>query len=221
VRRECEASLRRLRTDRIDLYQIHWPNDEERLQEGWEEIGRLIQEGKVRYGGVSNFDIAQLERVERVRSVSSLQSRYSMIHREIEDGAIGYCSARGIGVLAYSPMASGLLSGQFDRSRLTAGDWRLSASEFQQPNLSTTLQLVDGLRGVADRLGKTVSQLAIAWVLRRPEVTSAIVGVRRLSQMQETARGAGWTIAPEIADEVERLLSIHRKMIPPEAARFR
>ena len=218
---ECEASLRRLHTDRIDLYQIHWPNDERHLEEGWEAIERLMSACKVRYAGVSNFQVRHLDRVQPIRPVSSLQPPYSMIHREIETELLAYCQKRSIGVLAYSPMASGLLTGRFDRSKLVAEDWRSKSEDFNGEALRANLAFVDALRPIADKYARTVSQLSIAWVLRRPEVTSAIVGARSPSQIEETVGGSGWSIAPEDLAEIDRLLAIRAETIPPKSVKFK
>lgn len=221
VRRECEASLRRLRTDHIDLYQIHWPNDDAHIEEGWTEVGRLIDEGKVRYGGVSNFDAVQLGRAGRIRPVASLQPPYSMLRRQAEDDLLPYCAQQGIGVVAYSPMQSGLLTGSFDRTKLAADDWRARDPEFQEPALSATLTLVQGLREIASARGRSVGQLAIAWVLRRPEVTSAIVGARRPSQIEQTAGAADWQLSEDEIAAVERLLEERNRRVGSGQTRFR
>lgn len=206
IRRECEASLRRLNTDRIDLYQIHWPDDDEHIEEGWEEIGRLIKEGKVRYGGVSNFLTSHMERAQAIHPIASLQPPYSMLRREVEGDVFDFCREHQVGVVAYSPMQSGLLTGKFDRSRLAPDDWRQKTAEFNEPNLSINLWFVDQLRPISDGYGKTVAQLAIAWVLREAVVTSAIVGARNPTQIEETVGGAGWEISPEDLATIESLL---------------
>ncbi|MBI5533641.1 MAG: aldo/keto reductase [Deltaproteobacteria bacterium] len=221
VVRECEESLRRLRTDRIDLYQVHWPNDDPRIEEGWEAIGRLIDEGKVRYAGVSNFAEQQIERALAVRPVASLQAPYGMLQRDAESALLPYCYRSGIGVLAYSPLGSGLLSGHFERSRLSPEDWRASAPDFNEPNLSINLQVADGLGPIARRRRKTVSQVAIAWVLRRAEVASAIVGARREAQVDEAIGATGWSLAAEDIEEIERLLAQRERTLPPAPVRFR
>jgi aryl-alcohol dehydrogenase-like predicted oxidoreductase len=207
IRRECEASLKRLQTDVIDLYQIHWPNDSEHLEEGWEEIGRLIDDGKVRYGGVSNFhfDMTFMQRAQKVRAISSLQAPYSILRRYPEGEPFAYCREHRIGLLAYSPMQAGLLTGKFDKRRIAATDWRNAAKEYADTNLLINLAFVEQLRPIAAKYGKTVAQLAIAWTLRRPEMTSAIVGARRPSQIEETVGGAGWTIEPDDLQQMDRL----------------
>jgi len=221
IRRECEASLRRLRTDVIDLYQIHWPNDDARIEEGWAELGRLIDDGKIRHAGVSNFDVSQMDRAQALRPIASLQPPYSMLRRQIEAEVLPYCASRRIGVLAYSPLQSGLLSGTFDPRRLTPTDWRSRDAEFKEPALSATLQLVEGLRALAGDHHRSVAELAIAWVLRRPEITSAIVGARRPDQIAQTAGAADWTLTEAEIDTVERLLEARRRQIPDSDTRFR
>jgi aryl-alcohol dehydrogenase-like predicted oxidoreductase len=211
VRHEAENSLRRLNVETIDLYQIHWPDPEDKdIEEGWGVIADLIREGKVRYGGVSNFSVAQLKRVQAIHPVASLQPPYSMIVRGTEKELLPYCAANGIGVIAYSPMQAGLLTGKFTRERVASladGDWRRQNPHFQEPELSANLELVEGLRPIAERNGRTLAQLAIAWVLRRPEVTAAIVGARRPSQIEETAAAGDWVLSAEDIAEIDALLA--------------
>ncbi|HEY3294064.1 MAG TPA: aldo/keto reductase [bacterium] len=209
VKRECEQSLKRLKIDAIDLYQIHWPADEEHLEEGWKAIGDLIAEGKVRYGGVSNFhyDMNHMYRAEKVRHISSLQSAYSLMRRLVEKEALPYGAGHHIGFLAYSPMQAGLLTGKFDPQRMAEDDWRQRSKEHTPPNVAINLDFIEGLRVIAGQYNKTVAQLAIAWVLRRPEVTSAIVGARRPSQIEETAGGSGWKLSQTHLDKIDDLLA--------------
>jgi aryl-alcohol dehydrogenase-like predicted oxidoreductase len=209
VKRECEDSLKRLKIDAIDLYQIHWPADEEHLEEGWKAIGELITEGKVRYGGVSNFhyDMNHMHRTEKVRHIASLQSAYSLMRRLVEKEALPYCAEHRIGYLAYSPMQAGLLTGKFDPTHMAPDDWRRKNSkEHNEPNLAVNLDFIEALRVIAGEYNKTVAQLAIAWILRRPEVTSAIVGARRPAQIEETAGGSGWKISQVHLDKIDELL---------------
>jgi len=211
VRAECEASLRRLKVDVIDLYQVHWPHDEEHLEEGWSTIADLVKEGKVRHAGVSNFSMAQIERVQWIHPVASVQPPYSMLARGIEADLLPFCTANQIGVLTYSPLQSGLLTGSVTRERvaaLPADDWRRDHSpDFREPALSANLALVDGLRPIAERYRKTVAQLAIAWVLRRPEVTSAIVGARKASHIEGTVEAGDWVLDPQDISEIDALLA--------------
>jgi aryl-alcohol dehydrogenase-like predicted oxidoreductase len=209
VKSEAEASLRRLGVDTIDLYQIHWPNPEEDIEQGWEAIADLIGEGKVRYGGVSNFSVEQLQRILPIHPVASLQPPYSMIRRDIESELLPFCAAHDIGVVVYSPMQTGILTGGFTRERvanLPEDDWRKRAGTFIEPQLGVNLALVEKLRPIAERQGRTVAQLAIAWTLRRPEVTAAIVGARRPEQIEETAPASDWVLCEEDIATVDGLL---------------
>jgi aryl-alcohol dehydrogenase-like predicted oxidoreductase len=210
IRAEAEASLRRLGVDVIDLYQVHWPQPEEDIEEGWGAIAELVRQGKVRYAGVSNFSLAQLRRAQAVHPVASLQPPYSMLERGAEANLLPYCAANGIGVVAYSPMQKGLLTGKVTPewvARLPADDHRRGDPEFQPPRLSANIELAEGLRQLAEKRGKTAAHLAIAWVLRRPELTAAIVGARKPSQIEETVGGAGWKLSPEDIAAVAALLA--------------
>ncbi len=210
IRRECHDSLRRLGVETIDLYQMHWPDPDPDIEEAWEEMAHLAKEGKVRYLGVSNFSVQQMERVAKIHPISSLQPPYSMLHREVEDELLPYCAQHGIGVVVYSPMQRGLLTGAFNRERLAAlapDDHRRRMPEFQDPQFGATLELVEGLKKIARCHGKTVSQLAVAWVLRRSEVTAAIVGARRPGQIVETAPASDWNLGKEDIEEIERPLA--------------
>jgi aryl-alcohol dehydrogenase-like predicted oxidoreductase len=209
LRAEVESSLRRLRVEAIDLLQIHWPLPDTDIEAGWGAIADLVRAGKVRYAGVSNFSVAQLERIRPIFPVASLQPPYSLLHRDVEADLLGYCAAHGIGVIVYGPMAAGLLTGRFTRERaaaLPADDWRHGAGDFQEPQLSANLAFVNGLRPIAQRLGTTVANLAIAWTLRRPEVTGAIVGARRPAQIEETIGAAMVALSPGDEAEIGKLL---------------
>lgn len=209
IRKECEDSLKRLGVDRIDLYQMHWPDPDSGIEKAWEEMARLAETGKVRHLGVSNYSIAQMERIRRIHPIASLQPPYSMLHREVEAEILGYCAEHKIGVIVYSPMQRGLLTGKFSHERLVAlapGDHRRRMPEFQDPQFSATLVMVEQLKKIARRHGRTAAQLAVSWVLRRGEVTSAIVGARRPEQILETAPAADWNLSREDIDEIEKLL---------------
>ena len=204
-----DRSLQRLGIDVIDLYQIHWPEPDEQVEEGWTAVRDLIAAGKVRFGGVCNFNVSQLERAQRIHPVTSLQPPYSMLRREIEAELVPWCAAHDTGILAYSPMQAGLLSGAFTAARaasLAPDDWRGKSPMFQEPQLSATLRLVDAFRPIAARLGLTVSQLVLAWTLRLPEITSAIAGARSADQIQETVRAADVTLDSTVVAEIEALL---------------
>jgi len=216
IRKECHASLKRLGVDVIDLYQIHWCEPDENIEQAWEEMARLADQGRVRYIGVSNFNVEQIKRIQKIAPVASLQPPYSMLHREVEDELLGYCAENNIGVVAYSPMQRGLLTGKFSPERLSAlplDDHRRRSPDFHEPNFSATLELVDQLRNIAERNGRTLAQLAISWVLRRSEVTAAIVGARRPDQIDETAPASDWILADEDIEEIEQLLTKRQEKI--------
>ena len=205
IRCECEASLRRLKAETIDLYQIHWPADEmTETEEGWTEMAKLQKEGKVRWIGASNFSAEELKRTEAIAPIASLQPPYSLIKRDIEKEVLPVCVKENIGVIAYSPMASGLLTGAMTRDRaakLPADDWRKSNAEFQEPKLSENLALAERLRQVGARTGHTAGQAAIAWTLRHPVVTGAIVGARNAKQVDEIMAAPDYRLsAAEIAE---------------------
>lgn len=212
IRSEVEASLKRLKIEVIDLYQIHWPEPDEDIEEAWGAIADFIKEGKIRYAGVSNFSVEQIKRIQPIHPVASLQSPYNMLERGIEERLLEYCSKNNIGVIAYSPMQKGILTGKFTRERvqnLPKDDHRRRDQRFQEPELSANLKLVEDLRPIAEKNGKTVAQLAIAWVLRRPEVTAAIVGARRPSQIEETVIAGEWVLSKEDIATIDALLKKH------------
>jgi aryl-alcohol dehydrogenase-like predicted oxidoreductase len=216
VREECHISLKRLGVDVIDLYQIHWPNPDEDVEEGWDQMAKLVEEGKVRYLGVSNFNIDQMQRVQKIHPIASLQPPYSMIRRGVEKELLGFCGENDIGVVAYSPMQRGLLTGKFSHERIASlapDDQRRRSPEFQDPEFSATLELVDKLKPIAERNGKTLAQLSIAWVLRRDEVTSAIVGARSPGQIAETAIAGDWNLTAQDIEEIEELLSERKQKL--------
>jgi aryl-alcohol dehydrogenase-like predicted oxidoreductase len=204
IRRELEASLRRLQIERIDLYQIHWPEPDEQIEEGWSTLSKLKDEGKVRYIGVSNFNVQQMQRAQAIAPITSLQPPYSMISPEIEESILPYCGANNVGVLAYSPMKSGLLAGTMTRERVAAfpaDDFRRRTPNFQEPLLSRNLELAELLRTIGQRHGRTPGEVAIAWVLRRPEVTAAIVGMRSAKQVEGVIGAADFRLSvAEIAE---------------------
>jgi aryl-alcohol dehydrogenase-like predicted oxidoreductase len=211
MREEMEASLRRLKTDYVDLYQIHWPDNETGtpLEESWATMAALQDEGKCRWLGVSNFDLSHLERCESIRHVDSLQPPYNLLLREIETEVLPWCGQNGTGVIAYSPMQNGLLSGTFDKSRLAPDDFRNRSPWFQEPDLSRHLAFVEKLRPIAARHGKTVGQLAIAWTLMNPHVTAAIVGARRPEQVEQNAAAMELRLTEGDVREIEAALDEH------------
>ena len=216
IRRECEASLKRLRVDVIDLYQIHWPEPAEDVEEGWETLNRLKTAGKVRWIGVSNFDAAQLARASTIAPVASLQPPYSMLRRDIEESILPYCLAHGIGTIVYSPMQSGLLTGSWSQERmaaLPADDWRKEKNRhFQPPLFERNLQLVEVLRTIAARHGATPGQVAIAWTLRHPAVTAAIVGARKPGQLRDLLPAVTLTLTATDLAAIDDFLKAHPEL---------
>jgi aryl-alcohol dehydrogenase-like predicted oxidoreductase len=208
IRKECEASLQRLEVDAIDLYQIHWPplDNGSSLEEAWTTVAALQKEGKVRWIGVSNFDAAQIRRAQAIAPATSNQPPYSMIRRAIEAEVLPFCAQQGIGTISYAPMASGLLTGSMTRDRAAAlpkDDFRSRNPEFREPKLSKNIELVDRLRKVGARQGRGPGEVAIAWVLKNPAVTGAIVGARNAKQVEGVMRAAGITLSSEDIAEIE------------------
>ncbi|MBP1648208.1 MAG: aldo/keto reductase [Bacteroidetes bacterium] len=206
IRKEMEDSLRRLQTDHVDLYQFHWPDLRTPVEESWSEMVRLRDEGKTRFIGVSNFKVPLLERCEAIAHVDSLQPLYNMLERDIEREVLPYCRQHGIGVVAYSPMQSGLLSGKFDTSKLAPDDWRQESDKFHGENLEKGLKIVEALRPLAAKYGKTVGQFAVSWVMANNVVTSAIVGARTTRHAEENIGAAGWNIEESDFQTIDRLL---------------
>ena len=205
IKRECEASLRRLGVDVIDLYQIHWPQPDEDVEEGWGAVAELQKEGKVRWIGVSNFSVDQLKRAQAIAPITSLQPPYSILSPEIEEGQLPYCAENGIGTLIYSPMKSGLLTGKMTPERIAqmpADDFRRNTPHFQEPKLSRNMALAELLRAMGARHGRSPGEVAIAWALRRPEVTAAIVGLRSKAQVDGVIGAAEFRLT---ADEVAEI----------------
>jgi aryl-alcohol dehydrogenase-like predicted oxidoreductase len=211
VKREAEDSLRRLGMDAIDLYQIHWPSfpagaPAPHVEEAWSALADLQREGKVRYIGASNFDVPQLRRAQAIAPVTSLQPPYSILMRGIENEVLPFCREQQIGVIAYSPMQSGLLSGSMTRERIAAfpaDDWRRKSPEFQEPRLTRTLELVELLRAMGRRHGRSPGEVAIAWALRQPAVTGAIVGARRPEQVDGWIGAATFRLSADEIGEIE------------------
>ncbi len=207
VRKELEDSLRRLKVDVIDLYQIHWPADDlAETVEGWTELTKLQKEGKIRWIGVSNFSPDELHVIQALSPITSLQPPYSLLRRDIEKDHLPFCQKEKIGVLAYSPMASGLLTGAMTRERIAAlpsDDWRRSSPEFKDPKLTRNLLLVDRLRKIGLAHGKSPGEVAIAWALRNPVVTGAIVGARTAKQVDGFIGVGDFTLSPEVIAEIE------------------
>jgi aryl-alcohol dehydrogenase-like predicted oxidoreductase len=204
IRRECEDSLHRLKVDAIDLYQIHWPEPDQDIEEGWTEMARLKDEGKVRHIGVSNFNVAQMRRAQKIAPITSLQPPYSIVTSEIEVEILPYARANNIGVIVYSPMSAGLLTGAMTKERVAsfaAEDWRRNLPNFREPLLSRNLRLVERLREIGRRHGRSPGEVAIAWALYNPAVTGAIVGFRSAQQVQGVIGAAEFRLlADEVAD---------------------
>lgn len=211
IRRECEASLRRLGVERIDLYQFHWPDETGTpVEDSWAEMVKLMDEGKVRAGGVSNFDIDLLRRCDRIRHVDSLQPPCSLIRRQAADEEIRWSAEHGTGVIVYSPLQSGILTQRFDAervARLAPNDWRRRSPEFKPPKLGRNIALRDALRPVARRHHTTVSAVAIAWTLAWPGVTGAIVGARTPEQVDGWLDAASLELDSEDLDEIARAVA--------------
>jgi aryl-alcohol dehydrogenase-like predicted oxidoreductase len=206
IRRECEASLRRLKADAIDLYQIHWPDPDEAIEEGWATMAELKKEGKVRNIGLSNFNVAQMKRAQAIAPITSIQPPYSLIHREIEEEILPFAVRENVGVIVYSPMASGLLTGAMTPKRiagLPADDWRREHSDFREPQLSHNLKLVRLLRAIGNHHGRSPGEVAVAWVLCDPAVTGAIVGARRPDQVRGVVGAAEFRLSPGEVAEIE------------------
>ena len=200
VRLELEASLRRLNVETIDLYQIHWPNPDPEIEEGWGELAKLQQQGKIRWIGVSNFNVEQMKRAQKIAPITSLQPPYSMLRRAIEAEILPFVQQQGIGVINYSPMLSGLLTGKMTAERVAAmpaDDWRRNAVEFNEPRLSRNLQLVELLREIGGGHGVTPGVVAVAWTLHHPAVTAAIVGGRSGKQVEEISPALNFRLSQE------------------------
>jgi aryl-alcohol dehydrogenase-like predicted oxidoreductase len=212
LREEVEQSLRRLQVDTIDLYQIHWPDPDVDIEEGWGTLAELRREGKLRWIGVSNFNASQIQRCEAIAPVSSLQPPYSMIRRDVENEILPYCHTHNIGVIVYSPMQSGLLSGRMTRQRianLPENDWRKRAEQFQEPLLSRNLALVEKLKDISSLYNRTSAEAAIAWTLANPAVTAAIVGARNPEQLDTIVGAAEFRLNERELAEIDGYLATY------------
>jgi aryl-alcohol dehydrogenase-like predicted oxidoreductase len=212
IKRECENSLRRLQTDVIDLFQIHWPDPEQDIEEGWRAMAELKKEGKARYIGVSNFNVSQMRRVMEIAPISSLQPPFSLIKPDIQNEILPFCLEHNIGVIVYSPMASGLLTGSMSRERianLPDDDWRKRDPEFQEPRLSRNLELVEVLNDIAFMHNVTPGVVTIAWALQHPGVTGAIVGARRPEQIDGYISAAEFQLTDSENATIEAFLREH------------
>ena len=206
IRREAEESLKRLGVEAIDLYQLHWPLPDQDIEEAWQTMANLKAEGKARHIGVSNFSVRQMERILPIHPIASLQPPYSLLRRGIESDILPFCGARGIGVIVYSPLQKGLLSGRITRERvasLPGGDHRRNDPMFDGPVLESVLRFVEELRPIAEGRHRTLPQLALAWILRRPEITAAIAGCRSPEQAAELAAAGDWMLDGESIRRIE------------------
>jgi aryl-alcohol dehydrogenase-like predicted oxidoreductase len=206
IRKECETSLRRLQVEQIDLYQIHWPDPDADIEEGWTEMARLQQEGKVRWIGVSNFNVAQMKRAQAIAPITSLQPPYSLLARQAEGEILPFAKENNIGVIVYSPMRAGLLTGKMTKERaqnLPQDDWRSRDKDFQEPRLSQNLKLVELLAAIGKMHGRTPGEVALAWTLCNPAVTGAIVGLRRADQVEGVIGALDFRLAPDELGKIE------------------
>ncbi len=206
IRKECEDSLRRLGVDVIDLYQAHWPEPDEQIEEGWTEMARLQQEGKVRWIGISNFNVDQMKRAQKTAPITSLQPPYSLLVRKAEPEILPFAKQNNIGVVVYSPMRAGLLTGKMTKERATnlpQDDWRSRDKDFQEPKLSENLRLVELLKEIANAHGRTPGEVALAWTLNNPAVTAAIVGLRRADQTEGVKGALTFRLSPEEVSKIE------------------
>jgi aryl-alcohol dehydrogenase-like predicted oxidoreductase len=211
VRAECEASLRRLKLDCIDLYQMHWPEPDEDIEEGWATMARLREEGKVRWIGVSNFSVSQLKRIAPISPITSLQPPYSMLVRGAEESLLPYTEQNGIGVIVYSPMRNGLLSGGMTKERVAAfaeDDFRRRVPDFQEPALTHNLQVADLLKTIGQRHGRSAGEVAIAWTLRLSAVTAAIVGMRSAQQVDGVIGALDFRLTGAESEEINAALQV-------------
>ena len=216
ILKEADASLRRLKIDTIDLYQLHWPNPNQDIEEAWTAMAELIECGKIRYAGVSNFNVHQLERAMKIHPVTSLQPPYSLLKREIEEEILPFCRKHSIGVISYSPMQRGLLSGKMTLQRaenFPDNDHRHRDPLFNPPLIKENLALADDLNRLASQYGYNVAQLAIAWVLNSPGISAAIVGSRKPWQVQETLKAAAWNMDEALKQSIQQRLDNHSEKI--------
>jgi aryl-alcohol dehydrogenase-like predicted oxidoreductase len=206
---ELHASLRRLDVETIDLYQVHWPNPEAEIEAGWEALARLQEQGKIRWIGVSNFNVEQMKRAQKIAPITSLQPPYSMLRRAIENEILPYTLANGIGVINYSPMLSGMLTGKMSAQRIAAmpaDDWRRRTPEFNEPRLSRNLRLVELLREIGNAHGVVPGVVAVAWTLHHPAITAAIVGGRNAGQVEETAAALTFRLSDDEYGRINEFL---------------
>ena len=223
ITEEVEGSLRRLQVEVIDLYQIHWPEPDDNIEEAWQTLLDLKTQGKIRWGGVSNYSVSQLERASKLGPISSLQPRYSLLNQQIQDeGQLDWCRDNNCGIVCYSPMESGLLTGKVNQEwidNLPENDWRRHKSDhpvaslLHPPKLNPFLKLVEQLDAIANSSGHTVSQLAVSWAICQREITSAIVGARKKGQITETVQAAEWVLGESELNAISSAIDEFRKKI--------
>jgi len=210
LEREVEASLKRLGVEAIDLYQIHWPNPDPDIEEGWSTLAKLKKKGKVRHIGVSNFNVEQIKRAEKIAPVETLQPPYSLVHPEAQDTVLNYCHDQNIGVIVYSPMSSGLLSGRMTAERIEkmpGNDWRKTNADFKEPRLQRNLKLANLLTEIGFPHNVPAGVVAVAWTLHNPAVTGAIVGIRSTSQIEEMLPAAEFRLTDTEMERVNKFMS--------------
>jgi aryl-alcohol dehydrogenase-like predicted oxidoreductase len=218
VRAQCEASLKRMGIDVIDMYLMHWPMPLEYMEEGWQTCADLLKEGKIRYIGVSNFTIERMERLQKICPIACMEPPYSMIERRIEnDNTLEYCKKHDMGVVVYSPLQQGILTDALKSivDGMASNDFRRNNFHFKEPELSLNLKLVGDLAPIAKKYGCSLAQLSIAWVLRKSEVTSAINGARNSSEIDDSTKGGDLDISPADQATIENLLVERQKKVPP------
>jgi aryl-alcohol dehydrogenase-like predicted oxidoreductase len=217
VRRQCEASLKRMGIDVIDLYLVHWPMPLEYMEEGWQTCADLKKEGKLRFIGVSNFTIEQMDKLQPIHPIACMEPPYSMIERKIETGILDYCKKHNMGVVTYSPLQQGILTDATQEiiKGMDATDFRRNNVHFKEPELSANIKLVAGLSAIAKKYGRSTAQLAIAWVLRNPVVTSAINGARTAAEIEDSVKGGDFEISKSDLETIEKLLAERLKAVPP------
>jgi aryl-alcohol dehydrogenase-like predicted oxidoreductase len=219
VRATCEASMKRMGLDVLDVYLTHWPRPAEYMEAGWQTMADLVKEGKVRYIGVSNYTVEQMEKLQAIHPIALMEPPYSMITRGIEDAILDYCRYRSMGVVCYSPLQQGVLTENLKDLAFAEGDFRANNPNFKEPVLSLNLKLIEELKPIAKKYDASVAQLAIAWVLRRPEVTSALNGARVKSEIEDSAKAMDVELKQDDIDTIEKLLEKRRRALPPPTPR--
>ena len=220
VRAQCESSLRRLGIEVIDLYLVHWPMPLDYMEEGWQTCADLVRDGRIRYIGVSNFTIEQMDKLQPIHPIACMEPPYSMLERRIETGILDYCKAHQMGVVVYSPLQQGILTDGLQKivDSLAPNDFRRNNPHFKEPELSLNLSLLSDLTPIANKYGRSLAQLAIAWVLRKTEVTSALNGARTSTEIEDSIRGGDFEISAGDLTKIDELLDKRQKLLPPPPA---